>query len=207
MQEKNYQTAKSFWRSRNNYPPYDHVEERRLHDIKYIAPRVGASKSLLDLGCGDGIISLVLSHLTRISKFILVDYSTLLDPEAAGKFNFHCKDLSKARNFPKTDAAICLGLFPYIFDDNDLSDLMASLGTKKLIVRTPCTLDAKDEVINRHSEALDAQYAAVYRTLKNTISIIEPHFKIKEVERIYPDRIESKFGTKQFILYCEGIHV
>ena len=204
MPENNYQTAKQFWTDRDQYPPYDYVEARRLCDIKYIVPRVESARSLLDLGCGDGRISLVLSYLTRILKFTLVDFSEhLVDREAISKFDFQCADLSQVRNLPKADVVVCLGLFPYIFNDEDLSGLLGSLNTRGLIVRTPCALNSHNETINKYSEALDAQYAAVYRTLKNTVAIIEPHFTITEVERIYPDKIESKFNTKQFILKCQ----
>jgi len=211
MQEKNYQTAKDFWTTRSGYPPYDHVEERRLEDIKYIAPRILHAKSLLDLGCGDGKISLILSHLTKISNFTLVDHSRgILDRRTISaltlsKFNFIPMDLSKVNKLLAVDAVICLGLFPYIFSNEDLSNLLESLNTKRLIVRTPCTLFDQDEVINTHSRALNAQYAAIYRTLKNTIEIIEKHFKVVEADRIYPDSIESKFGTKQFIFNCQEV--
>jgi len=210
MLEKNYETAKEFWTTQAKYPAYDHVEARRLCDVKYIAPRIQSARSVVDLGCGDGKISLILSNLTKVNKFTLVDYSTAitdiqtLASLTLAKFNFSCIDLSKKNApIPASDAVICLGLFPYIFDDEHLSSLIGSLKTSKLIVRTPCTLYETNDVINTQSKALGAQYSAVYRTLKNTIAIIEPHFRITEVDRIYPDEIESKFRTKQFILNCE----
>ena len=216
MLEKNYHTAKNFWTNRDQYPSYDNIEARRLCDIQYIAPRLGSTKSLLDLGCGDGKISFLLSHLTKVSRFTLADLSGRMVHNAHRSllgsldhvFDSIQVDFSKPKDLPKRltlefDTAICLGLFPYIFDDDDLSSSLRLLKVKQLIVRTPCTLNSKDEIINTHSKALDAQYSAVYRTLKNTIAIIEPHFRITEVDRIYPDEIESKFGTKQFVFNCD----
>jgi len=58
-------------------------------------------------------------------------------------------------------------------------------------------------LINAWSEDLRAHYASVYRTLDEITHLIARHFDVVSVDRVYPDEIESRYGTKQY--YVEGI--
>ena len=74
-----------------------------------------------------------------------------------------------------------------------------SLGyTKKLFLRSPCTLKAEDEYVNVYSDKLKSNYSSKYRTVSNMIKSLEKYFVIESIDRVYPDNIESEFDTKQF---------
>jgi hypothetical protein len=57
--------------------------------------------------------------------------------------------------------------------------------------------------VNDYSEKLQSKYSSLYRTVPEMINIIKKHFKIIEINKIYPDEIESEFGTKQIAFICK----
>ena len=51
---------------------------------------------------------------------------------------------------------------------------------------------------NLMSTVVKDGYASNYRTLAETLALLSRHYQVTAVDRIYPDELESAFGTKQF---------
>jgi hypothetical protein len=81
--------------------------------------------------------------------------------------------------------------------------LVEKLRTKKLFLRAPCTLKEEDELVDTFSKELEQNYTAIYRTRENLEKLVSKYFKILDIINIYPDEIESKFGTIQYYFRCE----
>jgi len=191
--------AKEFWTTQTEYPEYGTIKQRRLHELQYLVPRL-KGETLLDLGGGDGALLNCLIELTDFNEYHGYDFAVHLIKNLHSKiqarnFNVYEDDLS---TLPKVDNIICAGMMPFIFEDEIVEKIYASLNTKKLFLRAPCTLKSEDEYVNVYSEKLKSNYSSKYRTVTNMIKSLEKHFVIESIDRVYPDSIESEFDTKQF---------
>ena len=72
------------------------------------------------------------------------------------------------------------------------SSLLARIDAPIVWLRSTCTLGAKRENIEHQG------YASCYRTVPETHDLLARHFTVSSVDRVYPDELESAFGTKQF---------
>jgi SAM-dependent methyltransferase len=187
------ETATNFWQSQSAYP-FPFTRKRRIHELNYLLPRLEriGGTSLLDLGCGDGSL---LECILRLSDFtelhgcdVAIDLMRAIDPRIR-TFEF---DISKPCELPKVDATIVAGVIQYVFDDDVVAGMLERITSPVVWVRSTCSLDAQGEKVVRDG------YASFYRTLPATHALISRHFKITAVDRIYPDELESKFGTRQF---------
>lgn len=197
-----YQTAKNFWTSSVRYPNYGTTKQRRLYELNYLVPKLKGN-TLTDLGCGDGALLNCLLNLTEFTNFYGFDISkNLIDNlhpsiqrQVVDFYNFESKTL------PRSDVTIMAGVIAYVFDDSVVDHVLGSLPTNELFLRVPCTLKPQRELINSYSIDLDSEYASVYRTLSEVTDLIERHFDIISVDRVYPDSIESKYDTKQYYIH------
>jgi len=207
----NYEVAKRFWQSREDYPNYPNTLQRRFIDTSYVLPWVVDAKSLVDLGCGDGSMIIVLREFTKINTFFAFDISQKLLDRLVVKYGNYEDDailIAKASDFtksefPKADATISMGSFLYVFEYEDLNNILANIRSNTFIVRVPCTMKSQDEYINTYSEDLGSDYSAVYRTTSNYFSIFSKYFTKVHMERAYSDDIESKYGTKHYFFRCD----
>ncbi len=204
-----YKVAIDFWMNRKDYPNYPHTDKRRQIDLKFILDNIFNCQSVLDLGCGDGAILCALKNLTNIKKFYGYDISLGLLKNLAANWgrsdNLKIKHINflDIKKLPSVDLTLCLGIFPYIFEDEALINLLKKINTDILIVRSPCTLKQEDEIINTYSKELASNYAAIYRTVEKCYEILSHEFNIVKNIRAYPDEIESKYGTKHFYFLCK----
>ncbi len=200
--------AEKFWQSREEYPPVIYNYKRRYIDLGVVLDNIDGVESVLDLGCGEGQVLLMLRELTNIKEYYGYDLSkTFID-------NLLCRwgnapgltvregNFTTIDDFPTTDICICMGSMLYIFDDNALKHMLKNLKSKIFICRVPCSMDDRAE-IDKFSKEFDANYAAVYRTIPEYIDMVSESFEIKSIDRCYPDDIESKHGTKQFSFVCK----
>ena len=191
--------AKQFWTSQKEYPKYGTIKQRRLHELNYLVPKLKDVKSLLDLGCGDGALIKCLHHLTDIEKYYAFDIATnMMDNIPAICEHYDC---CEPRELPETDATVFSGVIPFLFDDNQVHEVLKRIKSPLIYIKSPCSMD-KPTKVDTFSEKLQANYASYYRTILQMIEIISQHFNINDVLRAYPDEIESEFGTKQIIFLC-----
>ena len=93
-----------------------------------------------------------------------------------------------------------MGVIIYIFKDSEVVKLLKAIHSDVLILRAPCSEEESDIYVDTYSEELDARYASRYRTHAHVRKLVEQVFTIEDMDRIYPDHLESKYGTKQYIL-------
>lgn len=200
------QTAKEFWTSRKEYPSFG-SKKRRFHEIEYLAPKLLGCKTLVDIGCGDGSQLLLLKQLTNIKTFYGLDLSENLlkqlnkkDPNI-GTFIYDFYD--KDAYIPESDVTLLSGSIQYIMDNGTLQNVLNKIIADKIIIRTSCTNEPEDLIINHYSEELKANYASRYMTLANTLQQIGMQFKITDVKRVYPNELDSKFNSYQWWIIAE----
>lgn len=205
---ENYMVARNFWESRDIYPDYPNTLQRRLIDTNIIAPIACKYGSVFDMGCGDGSMLLSLREFTNITVFQGCDLSQNMVNRLKSKWGsypgldvFIGDVLSENRKYT-ADIFLSLGVFPYIFYDEDIAGILDRVESEIIIVRAPCTLKKEDETINKYSEDLKADYAAIYRTVDHYIEVLSSRFIVRDCFRAYPDSIESKYGTKHFFFIC-----
>lgn len=200
-------TAEEFWKTREEYPPVTCNFTRRYLDLGIVLKYINNVTSILDLGCGEGQLLLMLRELTDIKDYYGYDLSQVFIDNLVRRWG-DCPGLKAVatnlittEGLPKTDMCVCMGALLYVLDDADLKHLLSNILSDLLIMRVPCSLDQRME-INKFSEDYGADYAAVYRTIPEYMAILSEFFKVQSIDRCYPDEIESKYGTKQFFFVC-----
>lgn len=195
--------AQNFWKECQEYPGFPYQKERRLLEIEYLVPRVRTYNSLLDIGCGDGTLIHNLMNLTHIKHFHGCDISEGMLQRVHPSVNTMVYDCCSPTELPQTDVTLLGAVLLYVFEDSTIEKLLSFIRSETLFVRMVCTLKEEDELVNVYSKELGRPYAARYLTIPHTLQLLEKFYTVKDVRRIYPDEIESKFGTKQF--YFEAV--
>ncbi len=185
--------AKTFWRSQEHYP-FPFTRRRRIHELNYLLPRLQRTrgKRLLDLGCGDGSLLECLLRLTDFEEFHGYDLSAELLCGIDPRVRTAVFDIESTDTLPEVDATIIAGVIQYVFEDETVGTLLARVTSPVVWIRSTCTLKPATERVTRDG------YASCYRTLPETHALISRHFEVSAVDRVYPDELESPFGTKQF---------
>jgi hypothetical protein len=186
-------TATEYWVSQKQYP-FAFTRKRRIHELNYLVPRLEKvqGKRLLDLGCGDGSLLECLIRLTDFEEYhgydVAADLLNGIDP----RVRTAVFDISRPGPLPQVDAAIIAGVIQYVFDDDVIHALFARMTAPIVWVRSTCTLKGEAERVDRDG------YASNYRTVPETHALLSRHYEVSAVDRVYPDELESAFGTKQF---------
>lgn len=194
------QTAKEYWEGLSEYP-FKFTNHRRIYELDYLVPRLRAFKSgtLLDLGCGDGALLECLIHLTGFDRFIGLDLSPGLLEHVNRRVETGVYDFTDPEPLPDSDATVIAGVIQYIFDDEQVVKVLRLIKSDVVFIRSNCTLKPEDEPVERDG------YASLYRTVHHTIALISREFEVVGCERVYPDEIESPFGTKQYYFEARRI--
>lgn len=187
------ETATAYWQAQAEYP-FPFTRRRRIHELNYLVPRLerAGGRSLLDLGCGDGSLLECLLRLTDFTEFYGYDVAPELLRGIDPRVHTAIFDIARPGQLPTVDATIVAGVIQYVFDDETVAALFRHVTSPVIWVRSTCTLQAQDEHVVRDG------YASCYRTLPHTHDLLSRHYMVTAVDRVYPDEIESAFGTKQF---------
>jgi len=185
--------ATAYWKGQAQYP-FGFTRQRRLHELNYLVPRLARTngRRLLDLGCGDGSLLECLLRLTDFEEFHGVDVAADLMRDIDPRVQTAVIDIASPAPLPEVDAVICAGVIQYVFEDAAVAALLARIRAPVIWIRSTCTLLPERENVERDG------YASCYRTVPETHALISENHRVTGVDRVYPDEVESKFGTKQF---------
>ena len=172
------ETSRRFWQ-RETYPPFPYMVERRQIEADAIRSLTKPAALIWDYGCGDGWLAKALRD-----RFVLS-----YDQNVPGK----------TAEPDVCDLVVCGGVLPYLFHDYQVEALLACFArvAPRLYLRAPCAQD--ETLVNTYSEALGADYAALYRTPECISELLSDCWEPSEPRRLFPDEIESRFGTTQLV--------
>jgi ubiquinone/menaquinone biosynthesis C-methylase UbiE len=113
--------AKGFFANPHRYVRNNPYIEFRADAVRQLLPRF-TRKSILDLGCGDGRISIPL--LGDSDELVLVDSSaSMLDlaranvpPKVASQVRYVCTDLAEFEPQRTYDVVLCIGVLAHVYD-------------------------------------------------------------------------------------------
>ena len=90
-------------------------------------------------------------------------------------------------------------------DDDTCAAILAKVQCPEVIARDPLYTDEEGrKEICKFSEHLQSQYGAYYRTVSEYTNLFQANgFKILDLQRAFPDELESCFGSKQYIIHAE----
>lgn len=145
------------------------------------------SSSIWDAACGDG----------RIAKAIngRVVFCSDLRGETGIR---HDLDDGIPDWLPlKVDTVLLLGVIQFLTDESLLS-LLEKLKGRNIIIRTAC--DDENTYINRYSDELSCRYESLYRSLESVKNMLCLSHDIFWIKSVYPEQLESVYGTRQYIL-------
>lgn len=201
------ETAKNFWVNQTYYPSYPFIKERRKYELDFLLNNIPHNaKSLLDLGCGNGSTTILLRETTYIKDFYCYDISPAMLSTIGGNrdsqvhpFAFDVN--SEELEFPVVDVSICMNMFPYVFSDEKINEIVGSIKSDLFITRISC--DDERIEINKFSDDLGHNYSAIYRTLTEYKDIFKKHYAEVNITRAFPDTIESNYTNKQYFFICK----
>jgi SAM-dependent methyltransferase len=187
------ETATAFWKSQSQYP-FAFTRRRRIHELNYLVPRLEKTqgKRLLDLGCGDGSLLECLLRITDFEELYGYDVAADLLRDIDPRIHTAVFDISNPGPLPDVDVIILASVIQYVWEDSAVDALFARMTAPVSWIRSTCTLKPQTERIVKNG------YAACYRTLPEVHALICRHFDVTAVDRVYPDELESAYGTRQF---------
>ena len=218
-QDKSRWVSNSFWKSCDKYPSFSHIKRRRQYELNYVLERLDHEhyQSYMDVGCGDGALLKCLDNLIEFETIHALDLSIGLMrgvpniPKIKKRF-VDINDVSEhGKIIPQNqimDVLVFGGVLNYCFSNDVLISLLQQFakGARQVFIRAVCTLAIEDELIVTESVDLQKPYSSLYRTLANTKCIIsDAGLKIHDCALIYPEEIESKYNTRQYMFYCTGL--
>lgn len=179
---------------------YKLQEKQTKLEIKIFKKFINKKMKILDLGCGNGRLSIPISQICK--EIICVDSSTMLinDLKKNVKSNNTKLHIQDALDFVektkfKYDAIIMSGLLQN-FDDYEFHNFVKNINKicKKnsiLLIRVSVAKNERINIVNQFSEALDALYTAYYRTSQE-IKICFKKFKTIEEKYLYANHKDTE---------------
>jgi trans-aconitate methyltransferase len=199
------EVAKDFWSTRLEYPPFPYRKERNAEDLKYLLSYFNFNSigHILDYGCGTGELLTILSYFSNAILYG-VDLPSPMYEHTRQKLSQVATFFMPEDPLPWTDLLICFGVLHYICDDIYAAHTLSHFKSQALLLRCPCSIDKRVE-INKFSPELGGAYAANYRTVEETASLLSPVWKVIDIRRAFPEEIESKYGSRQFFFRCSRV--
>jgi cyclopropane fatty-acyl-phospholipid synthase-like methyltransferase len=181
------------------------LEEAKV--FKYID--LSKDKSILDLGGGYGAWALKFAPNSK--QVTVVEYCDILiktgEDKKVANIDFILSAAQDFKSEKKFDTIFISGLFIYL-NDNDVHTLLSHIKeyTKDdsiIILRDGTGIQGQYEINNRYSEALKANYSALYRTPEKYIELFKEYgFDIEKHEDVFDEGCElNKFPETRLRIY------
>ena len=200
-------TSSKFWRDCKEYPQFSGARDiRHRCELNMLLPELRAGDRVLDVGCADGALMGALLMHVNLGQCYGCDIAETLARLVPPGVSWTSYDAYDGGRLPEADFAICGGVAHYL-DDAALARMLGdvAMASPKIYFRAPCSPTRTS--IDCRSDALGANYAATYRTRGELTEMLDgAGWEAERSDRIYPDEIESAFGTRQYYFLCNRKH-
>ena len=177
--------------------------DRAIYDIEFIKQFINKNSTILDLGCGTGILEEYLAPL--VAKIVGIDkYQEFLNKAyKAENIEYIASSFSDLNIKKQIDLILLFGITMYLSDE-ELDDLLKKVivaMNKESIFIIKNQFGVEEEVIvDNFSEALQCDYYAKYRKLEDMCQIVQEHGFSCDVVDIYPTYINKYKNTHEYAL-------
>lgn len=200
--------SEEFWKKANLYElgikwKY---HQKLSYDVQRIIPHIRKYDNIADIMCGEAKVARVLNDIFIFESVYLCDinemvlFRTLLDTP----LNFRGEVCNLNERIPlevqSADCCLWLGGINYVINTNSVHNIFDKINN--IIIRTCCY--EEETYIDKYSEELGSEYETLYRTKEDIIDMLSDHFKRVKYERLYPNKLESKFGGIQYLFVGEN---
>lgn len=200
--------SEEFWKQADLKALAEHwnYKEKLSYDVQKIIPHIRRYKNVADIACGEAKVVQILDQILSFDAVYLCDinemvlFKTLIQTPLSFKGEICNLNERVPEEVIQSDIVLWLGGLTYIIDNLRLNEILSSF--QNIIIRTTCY--DKDLYINKYSEELLSQYEVYYRTKDYIVDCLNKYYNKVKVERLYPNRLESKFGGIQYLFVGEN---
>jgi len=181
----------------------NYFDDRLSYDTNLIKKYLKHNSSVLDLGCGSGLISKNIVDLT--SNILAVDNNkNFLNRINHSKIITLESDILSFETKEKFDLILIFGLLTFV-DETELDTFYSKIEKMLkpngiIIIKHQCGLK-DDVIIDTFSIQLQANYVAIYRNIQKEISILKQFFDVDLID-IYPDTLNNWEDTHHYAFIC-----
>lgn len=190
------ETALRFWQNADikKLAEHWHYEEKLPYDFGAVRPHLVTSKGVWDAASGDNRLIELIQKSTNLPVF-----ASDLNPVGDAK-QWNLADGIPPWLPSEIDTVLLFGVIQYL-DDSTLQKLFLALSEKKVIIKSAC--DERNIHICKYSEEMGGEYESYYRSAWSIVSTLLNTHNITWAHRVYPDDLESKYETVQYVIVGE----
>lgn len=180
-----------------------HLNGRDEYDYNFLKQFINSNSSILDLGCGTGILE---EKLSATAKYILAidKYKEFIDKAfKANNIEYLVKEITTIDIEKIFDLIIMFGVTLYLSDE----ELVLLLQKVKNLMDLDSTFVIKNQwgieeevIVNKYSEQLDSIYYAKYRKLQDIINLTNSLGFSCNIHDIYPQNFNNWTNTHEYAL-------
>ena len=193
----------------DNYEVSRHNKNNRIdYDIDLITKYINSDSSILDLGCGTGVMEERLYNCVKYIKAIDKYQEFLERATQVDNIDYAKHDVVTYRDEKVYDLITIFGVTVYLIDEemkellNNCNKMMSDDST--LIIKNQWSMLENDKVVDKeYSDANKNRYFGIYRTLEKMKTLLSnAGFDFEKVD-LYPDDLNRYTDTHEYALICK----
>lgn len=206
-----------YWTGLENYPSFTVDKEAQwAADVDLVLEHLNEGDRLLELAAGTGRLAASLLSRASVSHYAIVEpnphWSRAIAETFAGEPSVEVFTQTVAGYVDQdhagaADLAVAFGWSPYIIHDDSLHGCLSRLRSTKLLLKAP---EPPQERFSRlrvdhFSKELGSRYISLYRSASEMCRLVRnAGWLVRELRRnVYPDHIESAYGSRTFLIVAE----
>lgn len=200
---------KSRFNVENNYEASRHgINNRIEYDIDLIRQYATEVSSVLDLGCGTGVIEEQLANCVSYIKAIDKYQEFLERAKVSENIEYEKHDVASYVEDKVYNLIIMFGVTIYLLDEEvesvlkNCSQMMDEDST--FIIKNQWSMESEDLVVDKqYSDTNTNSYYAVYRTISKMKELASNYGFNVDVIDIYPAELNKYSNTHEYALICK----
>ena len=174
-------------------------------------PYLNQNSSLLELGCGIGRWSRILSNYVKevdavdLNSIFIKKAKQLSEQEDKNNIKFYCSSMKDYKSEIKYDIIVSIALIHYLPEDQFLITMNLIKNNLNVngyaIFRESFATNKRFEIHGYYSEILDNEYHAIYRTVEEYSQTLGTDFELLVNEVTLPATIDKPETCQKFLVF------